>query len=185
MTKNDKIIKNTSKAGSGSYAYNYASLADIAEQGHDIPEMRIKAVFTPDGSTYVGDWIEYKDADGNWNLGSRIIEAELKGMNPMQCRGSAETYARRYTTLMALQLAGQDDKQVENEGIARRTEQKKGGNFRVDFQTIREHADMIDDEASLKEYYEELKKQNPSANQMNAINKIIGEAKARIKGSKK
>ena len=185
MTKNDKIIKNTSKAGSGSYAYNYASLADIAEQGHAIPEMRVKTVFTPDGTTYVGDWIEYKDGDGNWNLGSRIIDAELKGMNPMQSRGSAETYARRYTTLMALQLAGQDDKQVENEGVQRKSQAKQSGGFRVDFQTIREHADMIDDEESLKLYYEELKKKNPSANQMNAINKIISEAKARIKGEKK
>lgn len=181
--KNPKIIKNTSKAGSGNYGYNYASLADIAEQGHEIPKMRIKSVFTPDGSTYIGDWIEYFDGN-EWHTGSRIIEAELKGMNPMQSRGSAETYARRYTTLMALQLAGQDDKEVENDGISRRSEKKQNTGFRVDFQTIRETADTIDDEARLKEYYEELKKQNPTANQLSAINKIINAAKARIGGKK-
>lgn len=181
---NSKIIKNTSKAGSGNYGYNYASLADIAEQGHEIPKMRIKHVFTPDNATYIGDWIEYQDEDGQWQTGSRIIEAELKGMNPMQSRGSAETYARRYTTLMALQLAGQDDKEVEKDGISRRSEKKQNTGFRVDFQTIRETCDTIDDEASLKEYYEELKKQNPTANQLNAINKIISAAKARIGGKK-
>lgn len=105
----EKIIKNTSNA----YGYNYASLADIVEQGHDLPKMRIKPVFTPDGSTYVGDYFEYLDSDGQWQLGSKIVSGELRGMNKQQCRGASESYARRYTTLIALQLAGKDDAEVE------------------------------------------------------------------------
>ena len=85
MTEKKQVVKNTSKAGDGRFGYNYASLADIADQGFTIPEMRIKPIFTPDGTTFVGEWLEYKDKDGNWQLGSRIIEAELKGMNPMPC----------------------------------------------------------------------------------------------------
>ena len=172
----DKIVKNTSKAGSGSYGYNYASLADIMEQGHEIPKMRIRNVFTPDGSQYIGDWLEYFDGK-EWQLGSRIIDAELKGMNPMQSRGSAETYARRYTTLMALQLAGQDDKAVENEGVQRKA---TSSGFKIDFNSIRETCDAIDDEESLKKYYEELKAQNPTPNQLGAINKIISKRKAQL-----
>ena len=180
-----KIVKNTSKAGSGNYGYNYASLADIAEQGFDIPEMRIVNVFTPDGTTYIGDWIEYKDKEGNWQRGSRIIEAELKGMNPMQSRGSAETYARRYTTLMALQLAGQDDTKVEDEGVQRKTTTKpKNQNYerdpRLDFDTIRETAGTIDDLDSLKSYYDELMALNPAEKAKPYINKIISERKEKI-----
>lgn len=109
-----KVIKNASRAGSGNYSYSYASLADIANQGLEIPKMRIKNVFTPDGGTYIGDWIEYLDEDGNWQLGSRVVETELKGMNGQQLRGASESYSRRYTTLMALGLSCEDDKEVEN-----------------------------------------------------------------------
>lgn len=174
-----KIVKNTSKAGSGAYGYNYASLADIVEQSNEIPKMRIRNVFTPDGTKYVGDWLEYFDGK-DWQLGSRIIDAELKGMNPMQSRGSAETYARRYTTLMALQLAGQDDKAVENEGVQRKAQNKSAGGFKLDFNSIREQCDMIDDEESLKAYYEELKSKKPTEPQLAAINKIVNQRKAKI-----
>lgn len=185
MSKN--IVRNTSKAGSGSYGYNYASLADIADQGFDIPEMRIKNVFTPDGSTYIGDWIEYKDKDGNWQLGSRIVEAELKGMNPMQSRGSSETYARRYTTLMALQLAGQDDTKIEDEGVQRKTTSQTNqtrkefkSDPRLNFDTIRETCATIDDKDSLKAYYDELMELKPSQGALPYINKIINERKAQL-----
>ena len=170
-----KIVKNTSKAGSGNYGYNYASLADIAEQGFEIPKMRIKPIFSPNGE-FIADYIEFFDGT-EWQLGSRVIEAELKGMNPMQSRGSAETYARRYTTLMALGLAGQDDKKVEDDGIARRAER---GGFRVDFNSVRETVDAIDDIESLKSYYEELKSKNPTPGQLKTINEIISKAKARL-----
>lgn len=170
-----KIVKNTSKAGSGNYGYNYASLADIAEQGFEIPKMRIKPIFSPNGD-FIADYVEFFDGT-EWQLGSRVIEAELKGMNPMQSRGSAETYARRYTTLMALALAGQDDKKVEDDGIARRAER---GGFRVDFNSIRETVNAIDDIESLKSYYEELQAKNPTPGQLKTINEIINKAKARL-----
>jgi len=183
-----KIVKNTSKAGSGSYGYNYASLADIVEQGFEIPKMRIKPVFAPNGA-FVADYLEYFDGK-EWLLGSRVIEAELKGMNPMQSRGSAETYARRYTTLMALQLAGQDDKAVEDEGVTRKGQKttnndKKNQNYerdpRLDFDTIRENCQAIDDLPSLEDYYKELMALNPAKGAIPYINKIINERKEQIK----
>jgi len=108
-----------------------------------------------------------------------------KGINKAETSGTKYFYMR----LFNISEKGDTDNDPDNTSGAssesRPAKAKTNSGFRVDFQTIREHADMIDDEASLKEYYEELKKQNPSANQMNAINKIINEAKARIKGSKK
>jgi hypothetical protein len=184
MTEQKKIVKNTSKAGSGNYGYNYASLADIAEQGFEIPKMRVRPVFNPNGE-FVADYLEFFDGK-EWHLGSRIIDAELKGMNPMQSRGSAETYARRYTTLMALQLAGQDDKEVENDGVKRKTSQPAQkqsfkSDPRLNFDTIRETCAGIDDLESLEAYYKELMELGPSEGAKPYINKIINEAKGRLK----
>lgn len=191
MTEKKQVVKNTSKAGDGRFGYNYASLADIADQGFTIPEMRIKPIFTPDGTTFVGEWLEYKDKEGNWQLGSRIIEAELKGMNPMQSRGSAETYARRYTTQLALGIAGQDDKKVEEDGIARRTEQKKPqgeknykANPKLDFNQIRETCAAIDDIESLEAYWQEIAQLKPSQGAVPYIKEIFGKRKAELGGDK-
>ena len=191
MTEKKQVVKNTSKAGDGRFGYNYASLADIADQGFIIPEMRIKPIFTPDGTTFVGEWLEYKDKGGNWQLGSRIIEAELKGMNPMQSRGSAETYARRYTTQLALGIAGQDDKKVEEDGIARRTEQKKPqgeknykANPKLDFNQIRETCAAIDDIESLEAYWQEIAQLKPSQGAVPYIKEIFSKRKAELGGDK-
>ena len=100
----DKIIKNNSKG----YGYNYASLSDIASQGFEIPKM---TTGTDPGTGR--DYVYYLDGE-NWLRGAAIIVPEGKGMNKAQLYGSALTYARRYTTLMALGLSCDDDAIVEN-----------------------------------------------------------------------
>lgn len=97
----DKIIKNVSKA----YGYNYASLSDIVAQGQELPKMRLSV---KDGN----DYVEYFDGS-EWQTGARIVVPSMKGSNEAQAYGAALTYARRYTALMALQLACDDDKTVE------------------------------------------------------------------------
>jgi len=172
----NKIVKNTSKAGDGRFGFNYASLADIQEQGFDVPKMRIRPIFTPDGTTYVGDYMEYYDeATKEWNLGSRIISEKMGSMNAQQSRGSSESYARRYTTLMALGLAGQDDKNVEADGIEVR---KKN---HIDFDQVREACQAIDDIESLEEYYKSLNVTKMTAAQQNYINGIINKRKKELK----
>lgn len=101
--KSTKVIKNKSKA----YGYNFTSLADIADVGVEIPKMRIAIV---DGRDYI-EWFD--DAREDWNLGAQIIVPELKNSNKAQAYGAAVSYARRYTTLMARQLACDDDKGLE------------------------------------------------------------------------
>lgn len=98
-----KVIKNASQG----YGYKYSSLADLADAGVDIPKMRVKP-------TEFGEFIEYLDKDGNWQIGAKIVEFEAKGMNRAQMYGSALTYARRYTVQMAEQVACDDDKGVES-----------------------------------------------------------------------
>ena len=99
---NKQIVKSESKA----YGYNYASLADIVNQGFKLPVMETRNV---DGETFMG-WLDDK---GNWHQGAPLIVPEMKGMNAAQAMGSALTYARRYTAQMALGLACDDDAKLE------------------------------------------------------------------------
>jgi len=97
------IVANKSKA----YGYNYASLGDIAQQGFQIPKMKT-------GSEDGREYVFYYDAElKEWIRGALVVVPEMKGMNTAQQYGSALTYARRYTTLMALSLACDDDKKLE------------------------------------------------------------------------
>lgn len=102
----EKIVKNNSEG----YGYNYASLSDIAKQGYEIPKMKVGI---HDGS----DYIYYYDKELNeWIQGAKVVVPQSKGMNEAQMYGSALTYARRYTALLSLQLACEDDKQIEELG---------------------------------------------------------------------
>lgn len=101
----DKIVANTSKA----YGYNYASLSDIANQGFAIPKMKT-------GTDGEKEYVYYYDAElKEWVRGAEIVVPEMKGSNSAQRYGSAITYARRYTTLLALSLACDDDKKIETQ----------------------------------------------------------------------
>ena len=106
MAQNQNIVKN----GTEGYGYNYASLSDIAKQGYKIPKMK---VINSDGADYV---YYYDEELKDWQQGARIVQPNQKGMNEAQLYGSALTYARRYTTLMALGLACDDDKKIEELG---------------------------------------------------------------------
>lgn len=101
----ENIVINDSEG----YGYNYASLSDIAKQGFEIPKMKTE-VDEHSNKEYVC----YYDKEMNmWVRGAQVVVPDNKGMNAAQCYGSALTYARRYTTLMALGLACEDDKQLE------------------------------------------------------------------------
>lgn len=99
------IVANKSKA----YGYNYASLGDIASQGFPIPKMKTGS---EDGKEYVYYYdVELKE----WTRGAEIVIPQMKSMNTAQMYGSALTYARRYTTLMALSLVCDEDKKLETQ----------------------------------------------------------------------
>lgn len=103
----ENIVTNNSEG----YGYNYASLSDIAKQGFEIPKMKTET----DPNTN-REYVCYFDKDiKDWIRGAQVVVPEAKGMNAAQLYGSALTYARRYTTLMALQLACEDDKELETE----------------------------------------------------------------------
>lgn len=116
---NTTVVVNASKG----YGYNYASLGDIANQGFKIPKMKTAT----EGEK---EFVYYYDSELNeWIRGAEIIIPESKGMNKAQLYGSALTYARRYTSLMALQLACADDSVIEDiESNGERKSLKKAEN---------------------------------------------------------
>lgn len=96
------------KGKTSGHNHKYASLADIANEGHKIPKMRIKP-------TENGDYIEYLGDNNEWQIGARVVTPDMKGCNDAQKYGAAVTYARRYTVQLALGLAADDDDRIENQ----------------------------------------------------------------------
>ena len=144
MESKNQIVKSESKA----YGYNYASLADIVNQGFKLPIMETRNI---DGETFMG-WLDDK---GNWHQGAPLIVPEMKGMNAAQAMGSALTYARRYTAQMALGLACDDDAKLEKTKGAPEATGRVYGN-KIDFKAVREKLTEIDSVEELNKYWQSL-----------------------------
>lgn len=161
----NKIVKNASKG----YGYTYSNLADLARAGIDIPPMKTEKVGED-------EYVFAKIGD-EWIQGAKVVEMEMKGMNAAQAYGSALTYARRYTVQLVMGIACDDDDKIEQDGEARRKEVKTN---RIDFNEVREAIKVIDDVASLQDYYKSLGVEHMSEAQQKYINGIIGKRKKEL-----
>lgn len=161
----NKIVKNASKG----YGYTYSNLADLARAGIDIPPMKTEKVGEDE---YV-----FAKIGNEWIQGAKVVEMEMKGMNAAQAYGSALTYARRYTVQLVMGIACDDDDKIEQDGEARRKEVKAN---RIDFNEVREAIKVIDDVASLQDYYNGLGVERMSEAQQKYINGIIGKRKKEL-----
>lgn len=139
-----QIVKSESKA----YGYNYASLADIVNQGFRLPVMETRNL---DGETFMG-WLDDK---GEWHQGAPLIVPEMKGMNAAQAMGSALTYARRYTAQMALGLACDDDAKLEKTKDAPEPTGRVYGS-KIDFNKIRGEIESLQSSDELVKYWMKL-----------------------------
>lgn len=150
------IVKNKSKA----YGYNYSSLSDLAKAEIDIPVMRTK-------STEFGEYVEWLDGNGEWQQGAKVINMEMKGMNPAQAYGSALTYARRYTVQLAKQVACDDDKAIETQAPTQRPRVA-----RIDFEEIENKFKACQDIDELRKCYAEVVK-GATPKQKQALDKKV------------
>ena len=153
MSLENKIVNNSSKA----YGYNYASLGDIARAGHKIPKMRIKPTDT-------GEFVEYQDEQGEWQIGAKVVVPDMKGSNDAQAYGAALTDARRYTALLALQLVCDDDTKVETADAETRQYNEARKVERPSFDDIRKHLATLKTAVEVNAYAKEIAKfyQNPT-----------------------
>lgn len=135
-----KILGNKSEG----YKYNYTSLADIVIAGYDLPPMRIATLTDANGTPVIIDGapVEYIEAcreggamfSDQWVRGARVVLPKLpegakdnKTMNDAQLYGASISYARRYTALMLLGIACEDDNKVEIKTKAEAQEQELAG----------------------------------------------------------
>ena len=109
MEEKETVLKKNKEG----YGYKYTELSEI----HNYLEKNGMKYYQEtetnpiNGQDYI---LTYRYIDGKWEekpkRGCKIVDATLSGIkNPAQEQGSALTYARRYSLLMAFGLATEDD----------------------------------------------------------------------------
>lgn len=106
--------KNTStnlKKNKEGYGYKYTELAEIHRYLENINARYIQRIQRIEGDDYIFTKRCFENKwEDEWLQGCRVVNAVLSGIkNPAQEQGSALTYARRYSLLMAFGLATEDD----------------------------------------------------------------------------
>lgn len=104
-------MKSTIAKKTEGYGYKYTELADINKYCEDNGIRYYQEVETSEinQKDYIITYL-VKDNETTKHRGCQIVEAVLQGIkNPVQEYGSSLTYCRRYSLLMALGLATEDD----------------------------------------------------------------------------
>ena len=128
--KQTTITKNQT-ANVGKYSYQYVDIAQIHEYLEQNNMKYIQCIKRIDNDDYImtkryinGKW------EDEWLQGCRVVQATLMGNNnPAQEQGSALTYARRYSLLMAYGLATEDD---DANSLRKTVEEKKATQKQID-----------------------------------------------------
>ena len=106
----EESIKTTVSKNKDGYGYKYTDLAQIHEYLESINARYYQYVDRIDNDDYIMTVPIIDGKEQAPRRGVRIVDAVLNGIkNPAQEQGSATTYARRYSLLMAFGLATEDD----------------------------------------------------------------------------
>lgn len=106
----EENIKTTVSKNKEGYGYKYTDLAQIHEYLESIDARYYQYIDRIDNDDYVMTVPIVGGVEQAPRRGARIVDAVLNGIkNPAQEQGSAITYARRYSLLMAFGLATDDD----------------------------------------------------------------------------
>jgi hypothetical protein len=114
------------------YGYKYTDIAEIHRYLEENNMKYYQEIETAEnGEDYI---LTYRYIDGKWEekpkRGCRVVNATLQGIkNPAQEQGSALTYARRYSLLMAFGLATEDD---DAQSLSKPKEEPKATQKQID-----------------------------------------------------
>jgi len=118
----------------GKYSYQYVTIAQVHEYLEENNMSYYQFIDRIDGDDYI--MTVKVNADGKESLplrGSRVVDAVLFGNdNPAQKQGSALTYARRYSLLMAYGLATEDN-DANDLNIIKEVTQEEADNYTLTF----------------------------------------------------
>lgn len=143
----------TVKKLSNGYGYKYAELSTIHEE---LERQKITYYQYIDydqnaEADYIFTVLNVDGKDLAPRRGCRVISGGDSMKSAAQAQGSAITYARRYSLLMALGWATEDD-----DGASAGEAKKPAGN-KLDFKQVRERVNQIDTVDGLNKYWNELK----------------------------
>lgn len=145
-------MKSTIAKKSEGYGYKYTELADINKYCEDNDIRYYQEVETNEVNQkdYIITYLIYGDKDKTRHRGCQIVEARLSGINnPVQAYGSSLTYCRRYSLLMALGLATEDDDGASLSEMTKEQAEKYTINFgkhkgELLVELVKEHDPYID-----------------------------------------
>lgn len=158
------------------YNYKYADLAAIHEEleAQGITYYQYTEYCVEAGADYIYTVIRYSDGKESKPLrGCRVLYGDGKMKSLAQEQGSGLTYARRYSLLMALGWASEDD----DGATAGRPAQIKPEGNKISFQEVRERLSEIVSVDDLNKYWTEL---HLTEKQANILKKDFAERKAKL-----
>ena len=162
-------MSTTIKKLSQGYGYKYADLSAIHEEleRQGITYYQYTEYDTAAEADYIYTVLRYGDDEETKPLrGCRVLMGGEAKMSVAQAQGSALTYARRYSLLMALGWATEDDDGASS-GQAVRKPQPVASN-KIDFHAVREHLGEITSLDALNQYWTSLHLTEKQANILKA-----------------
>ena len=159
----------TVKKKSNGYNYKYAELAQIHEELENQGITYYQYIdYDPNADAdYIYTVIAKGDKESSPRRGCRVIVGNEAKMSAAQAQGSALTYARRYSLLMALGWATEDDDGA-TAGDPIPAERRQPGGNKINFNEIREKLTEIDTIDELNSYWVELHLTDRQANILKA-----------------
>lgn len=150
--------KTTIKKLSQGYGYRYSDLSTIHEemekQGityYQYTDYSIEA-----NCDYIYTVLTVDGEEQKPRRGCRVIYGDEKMKSAAQAQGSGLTYARRYSLLMALGWATEDDDAASAGNPTQSASKTLKTANKIDFKQVREHLGDVTSEEELNQYWHSL-----------------------------